>query len=222
MLDREDFVCGPCLDRLPRTNYERYWAPKAEDQTLPSRHNTDLNPMETRFAGQLPMLRACAPYFYTRDSALASLVHDFKYRGFSRLAVTLGEAGAKAMLPVGLFDGVDIILPVPLYWSKLIKRGYNQSEMIARGLSRATGIPLGRHLRARKPHRTQTSLTAAQRIENTKEIFRIDHPEQLSGKTVLLVDDICTTGATLLSAGEALARSTNHNVRISLFTLGVV
>ena len=207
LVGKEEFICTQCAAKLPNTGFERY---------------AGMNPMEERFAGQLPLGRACAPYFYTRDSKLASLVHDFKYHGFSRLATHLGAMGANELADSGLFNGIDILLPVPLHWRKEWKRGYNQSEMIARGISKVTGIPIGRELKASKAHRTQTSLTSEQRIANTKGIFRIEHPETLKGKHVMLVDDICTTGATLLSAGETLAASTEHDIIISIFTLGTV
>lgn len=214
LLAHEEFICAPCSEKLPATFYEKYWDNK-------SGVNTDLNPMEQRFAGQLPLDRACAPFFYTRDSSLSLLVQDFKYRGFSNLAVTLGKLGAQRLKNTELFSGVDVLLPVPLHWSKQMKRGYNQSERLARGVSVATGIPVGKNLKAVKPHRTQTSLNSQQRLENTKGIFKIVEGQSLSGKTVMLVDDICTTGATLLSAGEAIAASV-ENVRIRIFTLGVV
>lgn len=214
LLDDEEFICRHCLEKLPRTGYENYWLNR-------EKLNSDLNPFEQRFAGQLPMDRGCAPFFYNRDSSLASLIHDFKYRGFSKLAVTMGRLAATELLPSGLFEGVDYLIPVPLHRTKQLKRGYNQSEMIARGISQATGIPVSLNLKAIKPHRTQTALNAQQRIENTKNIFQLKEPEKFEGLTLMLVDDICTTGATLLSAGEAVAGAIG-NVRLRLFTLGVV
>ena len=214
LLPDEEFICTACKTKLPLTGYEKYWANKTG-------LNTDLNPMEQRFAGQLPLEHACAPYFYTRDSSLASLVHDFKYRGFSKLAVTLGRMGATALLSTGFFDDTDLLLPIPIHWTKKRRRGYNQSELIARGISEVTGIPVGAQLKARKPHRTQTSLDSEQRIANTKNVFVVSDPDSLKGKRIMLVDDICTTGATLLSAGETLAAS-SEGIRLSLFTLGVV
>lgn len=214
LLANEDFICMPCVSKLPVTGYEKYWLNT-------SGLNSDLNPMEERFAGQLPLDKACAPFFYTRDSALASLIHDFKYRGFPRLAVTLGRLGASELLPSGFFTGVDVMLPVPLHWEKKLRRGYNQSEMIARGIQSVTGIPVGKNLVASKSHRTQTSLSSEQRIKNTKDIFTVKNALSLQGKNIMLVDDICTTGATLLSAGEAIARAV-PGARLKIFTLGVV
>lgn len=215
LLANEEFVCATCMERLPVTGYEKYWADRTGC-------NSDLNPMEQRFAGQLPMVHACAPFFYTRGSALASLIHDFKYRGFSRLGVTLGRKGALAILHSGLFDGVDILLPVPIHWTKRMKRGYNQTEMLAKGVSQATGIPIGSQLQARRRHRTQTSLNSGQRYANTKGVFKIDDPGSLRGRHIMIVDDICTTGATLLAAGEALGLALENDFRLSFFTLGVV
>lgn len=215
LLDREEFICCACEAKLPVTGYERYW----HNHESP---NSDLNPMEQRFAGQLPLVHACAPYFYARDTALASLIQDFKYRGFSRLATVMGRTGAAILKDSGLFERVDILVPVPLHWTKLLKRGYNQTEMIAYGISAATGIPVGKNLKASRPHRTQTSLTSEQRIANTKGIFTVIDPHSLRGRHVMLVDDICTTGATLLSAGKALERELEKDLKISIFTLGVV
>lgn len=214
LMKSEEFVCSSCLERLPLTHYHKYWDNKKGP-------NSDLNPMEQRFVGQLPLERACAPFFYTRDSSLASLVHDFKYRNFPSLAIAMGKTGALLLEPTGFFKGTDILLPVPLHWRKKFRRGYNQSEMIAKGISEITGIPIGTNLKARKAHRTQTSLSHEQRITNTKGIFHIENPESLTGKTIMLVDDICTTGATLLSAGEAITASVK-NEKLRIFTLGIV
>lgn len=212
--DSEKFICHTCAAKLPATGYHLYWGNSTG-------LNTDLNPMEQRFAGQLPLDHACSPFFYTRDSSLARLVHDFKYRGFSDLAVTLGVLGARLLEGTDFFRGTDMLIPIPLHWRKKMRRGYNQSEMLARGLSKVTDIPLCNNLRAARGHRTQTSLSHQQRLDNTKGIFKVVSPHELEGKTVMLVDDICTTGATLLSAGETITASVK-NARLKIFTLGVV
>ena len=208
----EDFICLPCETELPRTAFHNYW----KNTTGP---NTDLNPMEERFAGQIPLVRATSLFFYTRDSAPAQLVHDFKYRGFPNLAEKLGTLAARELSPTGFFDGIDCICPIPLHRLKHHRRGYNQTEMIAQGVSKVTDIPLSTSLKAVKGHKTQTSLSREERIANTKDVFGVRNPELLEGKTILIIDDICTTGATILSAAHAIEKAC-PSARFSILTLG--
>ncbi len=197
-------VCRKCRAELPRTNF----------------HRVPDNAMERRFMGRFPFERATGFFFYSRESALSVLIQDFKYRRFPGVARELGRLVASELYTTPFFNGVDIILPVPLHWRKLIRRGYNQSHEIARGISEVTGIPVGDQLYALHHHRTQTSLSQQQRLLNTQGIFAVRHPEQISGKGVLIVDDVCTTGATVSSAAGAVAQAIGSG-RLSILTLGV-
>lgn len=213
LVDGEKFVCMLCLADLPRTLYHLYW----NDHSAP---NSDLNPMEARFAGVFPFVNATSAFFYNRNSSLAELVKDFKYHKFPSLASYLGEVAASEVISSGFFSGVDFILPVPLHWYKRMKRGYNQSALIARGISKVTGIPVSLSLVARRGHRTQTHLSREQRQDNTRDLFRLKNPETFNGRHVLIVDDICTTGATMTSAAEACIKAC-PGLKISLLSLGV-
>lgn len=199
----ERYVCNACLARIPRTRY----------------HRMPMNPMEQRFAGLVPFERATGVFFYSRESDIAILIQDFKYRGFRGLARYLGEVAGRELFSTGFLADADLILPVPMHFMKRARRGYNQTEQIAAGLSKATGIPVGRNLKARRPHRTQTALTLDQRRRNTAGLFGVNNPEALSGKCVVLLDDVCTTGATLTAAATALADIV-PDIRIILLTLG--
>lgn len=212
LIKGEQFICLECRSRLPKTNFQNYW----QNKTAP---NSDLNPLEECFAGQIPLGRGTAFLFYTQGSITAQLVHDFKYRNFPSLARWLGSLAAEEIMPTGFFADIDAILPIPLHWRKLMKRGYNQSERIAEGVAEKTGIPVLRNLIAKKGHRTQTALSAEQRARNTKGIFHIKNPEELSGKHLLIIDDICTSGATILSASNQLLKQCN-NIKISILTIG--
>lgn len=200
----ERFVCLHCLSTLPRTLY----------------HRSRFNPMEQRLAGQLPFERATGWLFYTPDTDVARLVYDFKYHGYSGLGRELGKACGTELLPSGFFAGIDMVIPVPLHFLKEWKRGYNQSEMLAVGIGEATGIEVAGNLRAKRPHRSQTTREREDRWQNTSGIFAVSDPHSLKGKHVLIVDDICTTGATIISAGKALIEA-QPDIRLSVLTLGV-
>ena len=202
--DTERYICAKCLSRMPRTLF----------------HRQPDNAMEQRFMGQFPYRQATGHFFYSRGSELAVLMHDLKYHRFPGLARYLGEVVATELLPTGFLSDIDVMVPVPMHPLKQARRGYNQTIEIARGISRVTSIEVAQNLRAVKSHRTQTSMTLEQRLKNTQGVFGVRRPDELDGKGVLLIDDVCTTGATLSAAATALTEAC-PNIELSLLTLGV-
>ncbi|MDE5790300.1 MAG: ComF family protein [Muribaculaceae bacterium] len=198
------YVCTPCLAGLPRTLY----------------HRQKGNPMEMRFAGLFPFERATGHFFYSSGSEVSQLIQDFKYRHFRGLARFMGETVGRELLSTGFFSDIDVIVPIPMHFLKKAQRGYNQTEEIAIGLSNAVGLPIELSLRARRSHVSQTSLSTQERKENLRDIFALRQHHSLDNKHVLLLDDVCTTGATLAEAVETIHRSCT-GTRISMLTLGV-
>ncbi|MCM1153611.1 MAG: ComF family protein [Muribaculum sp.] len=204
----EKQICSLCLQNLPRT----------------LSHRTDMNIMSERFAGIIPFVRASGHFHYSRQSVVATLIQDFKYRRYPSLAQRLGEVMGEELMASGYFSDVDVLMPIPIYILKRAKRGYNQTEQIARGMSRICGVPVDCSLRATRPHATQTSLSGAARAANTIGIFSLRHPERLASKHIMLIDDVCTTGATLRSAAIEILGSFPHEEfrpRLSMLTLCV-
>lgn len=200
----EKFLCRKCLLELPRTHYEEI----------------NFNPFEQLMAGKIPVERCASYFFYQKGDPYASILHDIKYRNMPTMGRWLTERAAKQMSGNHFFDSIEAIVPVPLHYTKLASRGYNQSEYLAKGVSRATGIPVIKAIKAVKEHSTQTHKDAVERQKNIEGAFAVSkrHIAGLQGKHVLIVDDVVTTGATLLACATVL-----HNaipgVRISLFTL---
>ena len=200
----EHYLCRQCLMELPRTHYE----------------DITFNPFDQLMAGKVPIERCAAFFFYHKNDPYASILHDIKYRNVPTMGRWLTERAAHEMKESHFFDGIDAIVPVPLHYTKLASRGYNQSHFLAQGLSRATGIPEIKALKAVREHSTQTHKDAAERMLNTQGMYAASrrHCHGLDGKHLLIVDDVVTTGSTLLACATAL-KDTIPGVKISLFTL---
>ena len=199
----ERFLCRRCLAALPRTRLEE----------------TEFNAMEQLFAGKVPVERATALFFYEKGSPFAAIIHDIKYNNMAPMGVWMGAYAVRMMQASGFFDGIDVVIPVPLHADKLAQRGYNQAERIAHGIAQETGAAIGKHIVATRPHSTQTQKGAYERWLNTRDTVAATPraATELQGKHVLLVDDVITTGATIIACAEALAAI--PGITISIFTL---
>lgn len=178
----EHLVCTRCRSFLPRTGYE--W-------------NED-NPLARIFYGKVRLKAVTSCYFFSKEGKVQHLIHELKYKGNGDAGVFLGRELGKSIKDAPLFQGIDYLIPVPLHPKKEKQRGYNQSMMIAQGISEVTGIPVGESFLFRSVNTaTQTHKSKEERWQNVKDIFMLRHAEQLEGKYVLLIDDVQTTGATL-------------------------
>ncbi len=198
----EEVLCVHCLAGLPRTDF----------------HRQKDNKMEQNFWGKFPVERATSYLHYTKGGAVSRILYDLKYHGYKEIGEAMGRMAAAELLSSGFFEGVDILIPVPLHKRRQRWRGYNQSEWIARGLSKITGIPLHADWMTRSRYtETQTHKGQYGRWENVQDLFACTSPAALQGKHVLLVDDVLTTGATLVACADALKDI--PGLRISVFTL---
>lgn len=199
----ERHLCTACLVHLPLTHYEQ----------------DPLNPMMQRLLGYPCVQRASALFFYHKDSPYTRLIHSAKYFGEPEVGRYLGRYAAQRLLPAHFFDGIDRIVPLPLARSRMRRRGYNQCHYIAQGVADVTGIPLDEQIvRRSTANRTQTSLSRHDRWLNVQGIFSVPSPGPLAGSHLLLVDDLITTGSTLLSCIDTIAQAA-PDARITVLTL---
>ncbi|HEX2395408.1 MAG TPA: phosphoribosyltransferase family protein [Bacteroidales bacterium] len=201
----EEVICLNCFIDLPRTKF----------------HHLADNEVARIFWGRIQIANATSFMYFTRDSRYRQILHDLKYNGQKRVGIEFGRLFGLELRNTA-FKTADLILPVPLHPAKLRKRGYNQSELIAQGISVAINVPVETGFISRiNPTATQTKRTRYERWENVRDSFRISRAEQLKNKHVILVDDVITTGATIEACASALTGS-SENLTISIASLACV
>jgi len=204
LIEDEQPLCIHCFCDLPRTNY----------------HKFPDNPMHKLYAG-IPQIQETTSFLYFEKGGYTqTLIHSLKYYGGKHLAEQLGHIASREMKPADAHLP-DVLVPVPLHPLREQKRGYNQSEWIARGFASVYQRPVDRETLYRDTHTgTQTHKSSYERHLNVENIFRIKDPRVFAGKHILLIDDVITTGATTIACIHALA--TVPDIRISVFSLAVV
>lgn len=198
----ETFFCLGCLQNLPETDF----------------HKIDYNPLIYNFMGRVKVENVFSFLFYRKGNCVQDILHEIKYKGGKDLAEYLGYLYGIDLIQHNQLKDIDIIIPIPLHKKKEKKRGYNQSEWIAKGLSRAFNKPYSSDLLIRKEFtETQTKKGRFKRWENVKNVFEITNPEAIKNKHIVLCDDVLTTGATLEAAITHFV--TIEEVKVSVVTL---
>ena len=186
----EHLVCTRCRNFLPHTGYER----------------NEENPLAQLFYGRVRLKAVTSCYFFSKEGKVQHLIHELKYKGNRDAGVFLGQELGKTIKDAPLFQDIDYLIPVPLHPKREKKRGYNQSMVIAHGVSEVTDIQIGVDFLIRSVNTaTQTHKSKEERWQNVKDIFELRHAERLEGKYVLLIDDVLTTGATLEACAHLLS-----------------
>lgn len=194
-------ICPTCLDLLPRY-------PGSEA----------LYEAEKRLEGHAPFTEYRSDLGFTHHNPVRDLIHTIKYEDHPELGERLSRLYALEHLRAGHFADIGVAVPVPLTPSRLRRRGYNQSTYIARGLTGVLGIPLDETLLARRDsHGTQTHRGRESRWESMKKAFYAPHPDLVSRRRVLIIDDVLTTGSTLTACALALMAAGAESV--SYYTL---
>lgn len=164
---------------------------------------------------------------YDKEGHIQEMIRCLKYQGMSQIGTELGKIAGKRITERHLGTHTPenleeiLLLPVPLHPAREKKRGYNQARMIASGMSEISGVDLAENetvVRTRNTL-TQTKFSFSKRMENLKGVFKVNHPEKLKDKFIILVDDVFTTGSTCYSMAASLK---NTGVAgIGILTIGI-
>ena len=201
-LAANDAFCMACLGKLPFTGFSQ------EEDNL----------FEQHFWGRVNIHAGTALMYYIPGGLSQNLLHNMKYRNRPDFARRAGRYLGQILKNTGRYDDLDLIIPVPLHWRKLQQRGYNQSHMIALGIADVLNLRVLNDSLIRMSYtETQTRKTRIERVDNLSGCFKLRKPNQVAGKSVLLVDDVLTTGATLEACAITLLEA--RNVRISMATI---
>lgn len=197
----EAILCNTCLADLPLT---KFWLqPKNELTQL--------------FEGKTNLESAHTLLYFDKHLAVQKLMHELKYNGNQAVGVFLGELyGLELQQHLYTHLKYDVVIPIPLHKNKLHKRGFNQAELIAKGLSKSLNIPMDTTSLIRTVNtETQTKKNREERMLNVKDAFEVTDSKTLLQKRILLVDDVLTTGSTLIAASNTILTATNNYCSIS-------
>lgn len=200
----EHLLCTVCRHDLPLTD-----------------HNfTEENMVDRIFYGRVPIEKAASFLFFSDQGIVKNLLHFLKYKNQEAVGDFLGDWFGSQMAQSDKLD-IDFVIPVPLHPKKLKKRGYNQVEKFGRQLAKHLGANYRDDVLIKTQNtKTQTKKNRFARWKNNQDLYVVGNFEGMAHKTLLLTDDVITTGATI----EACATALKHipNIKIYVATMAVV
>lgn len=219
---KEELLCTGCMSDIPFTYF---W-------NLPHNAMSDrMNEMIQKDLASGGIIQpheryahAVALFYYDPGNGYSNITRGLKYHGDLKLGHFFGKMLGEKIRDAAFLKDVDLIVPVPLHWTRRWKRGYNQAETIAEAISETTGVR-AEYLLLKRSRMTasQTRLGAEDKKKNVEGAFEARHRSGLHAiRHILLVDDVFTTGATVNACHRALRQELGENVAISAATLAFV
>lgn len=200
VLEPTQILCARCSNDLPQTHFA----------------NAAGNPIEKIFTGRLNIQHVTATYYFTKDSLLQFLMKQLKYNNNESIGLYLGKMLGYELKNSTRFNDIDALVPLPLNNKKQYTRGYNQAEIICKGIVTEFNKPIITNAVVRKTFtESQTFANRVHRLQNMEGVFAVANTKAIEHKHILLVDDVITTGATLESCGAEILKVPNTQLSIA-------
>ena len=197
-------ICLNCRIKMPRTKFQVF----------------DENPVLKLLEGKCDVKHAFAFYYFKTDNTVQDLMHALKYKGVIKVGEEFGQIVGQHLSRNKRYKTIDYVIPLPLHISKQRLRGFNQCDSIAQSIALKLNTKFENNLVKRiTSNESQTTKTHFERHENVDKVFKIKNSEIFKNKSVLLIDDVITTGSTLSS----LAKEFNDipNCRVYVGTIAM-
>jgi ComF family protein len=210
----------PACDRALPDRAQQYCVPCSAQLNPSPMYLHEENIFTQRMYGKVALHSGAALYHFAKGGPVQKIVHRLKYRNRPDLGTISGEKLGRLLLNSPHFQGIDLVIPVPLHPKKEKERGYNQSAAFGEGIATEMLLPMLSDVLIRQTNRaSQTKLGRLDRYANVHEVYTVKRPNKIEGKHILLVDDVLTTGATLATCGDLLLRA--GAAKVSAVTLAI-
>ncbi len=204
LTDNELIICVQCRHQLPVTNF----------------HFDNSETVKKIVYGRVKLENATALLHFSKKGIVQQLLHHLKYRGHQQISGFLGKWLGAELSTIKAYKAIDVIVPVPLYKTKLRKRGYNQVAEFGKQIAKALNVDYNDTVLIKtKATKTKVFEGRLSRWNDDRAVFAISENESLNGKHILLVDDIITTGATVEACAAELLKI--DNIKLSLATMAI-
>ena len=196
LLHNENWLCEKCFNSMAIAD---------------SKFIEDFYNEKFKYDTNVNFLFSCFKFY--KEGAFQKIIHQLKYNGKHRIGSFLGEILGNRLKEITNINEYDLILSVPIHMVKKIDRGYNQTEYIAKSISKIINIPYYNNIVERKVYKeSQTTHNKSERLANIKGVFNIKNPKFIRSKNIIIVDDIITTGATIIEISDLCKTSGANNI----------
>ena len=204
LTDGEVVICVSCRHNLPITNF----------------HFENSETVKKVLYGRVMLAQATSLFHFSKKGLVQQLLHNLKYRGHEHIGEFFGKWLGHELATLEAYKAIDVVIPVPLYKTRLRQRGYNQVAKFGQELAKALNADYNDTVLVKtKATKTQVFKGRLKRHNSDDTLFSITETDTLKGKHILLVDDIITTGATIESCALVLLKI--DNIKLSLVTMAI-